>query len=486
MKTSLILLTLGVAFATIVPVADAVPSAQEPRHFIVAVSTGLIPAQNQDVFTLCMDLLLNRAKPGDHVEFLAAPQGGCLASVTVPDGSARARANSREYAGKFGALKQFLSTATRSPARQAGQLCLPELLDAVARSHASHEPWTVIVVGSPLYFAANEREAAFDMEKGLVPGDGMIAASVTESLFGTIERKGQLRDMHVHWLTPTEEWAAGEMHRHSVTRFWSLFLSEQGAVLSTFSSDAGQVFQRAEQGEVNPVMNATLDKNDRGLIMRPPPIFRRESAPPVEARISAPAAQTHTQTTASPSAPPVSVSPPIHNLLGGSPAIAKATSEIPLTPVNHIGIAAVWEAAAQAASTADVDLYVAAHPGDPEVFWKHAEAPGAVYFRDIRHAGPQGNGSNWTACWEYVEVMHNQLEDVSLWLNIFDTKAPVKGIIRVQHNGRSVDKPFQFNVNCGNHGQDNGASQRRQSPFWQEVKLSDLFPGEIVIRRPNR
>jgi hypothetical protein len=288
MKTSPILLTLAVAFATIALVVNAAPSGQEPHHFIVAVSTGLIPAQNQDVFTLCMDLLLNRAKPGDNVEFLATPQGGRLASVTVPDGSARARANSREYAGKFGALKQFLTATISPPPRQAGQLCLPELLDAVARSHASHEPLTVIVVGSPLYFAANDREAAFDMEKGLVPGDGMITASATESLFGTIERKGQLQNVHVHWLTPTEEWAAGEMHRRSVTRFWSLFLSEQGAALSTFSSDAGQVFQRAEQGEVNPVMNATLDKNERGLIMRPPPIFRRESAPPVEAHVSAP------------------------------------------------------------------------------------------------------------------------------------------------------------------------------------------------------
>jgi len=102
MKTSPILLTLAVALATIAPVAKAAPSGQEPRHFIVAISTGLNPAQNQDVFTLCMDLLLNRAKPGDNVEFLATPQGGRLASVTVPDGSARARANSREYAGKFG------------------------------------------------------------------------------------------------------------------------------------------------------------------------------------------------------------------------------------------------------------------------------------------------------------------------------------------------------------------------------------------------
>ena len=108
MKTTPILLTLAVVFATNASVADAATSGQEPRHFIVAVSSGMSPAQNQDVFTLCMDLLLNRAKPGDNVEFLATPQGGRLAAVTVPDGSARARASSREYAGKFGALKQFL------------------------------------------------------------------------------------------------------------------------------------------------------------------------------------------------------------------------------------------------------------------------------------------------------------------------------------------------------------------------------------------
>ena len=143
------------------------------------------------------------------------------------------------------------------------------------------------------------------------------------------------------------------------------------------------------------------------------------------------------------------------------------------------------ETLSNTASTADVDLYVAARPGAPEVFWRRAEATDAVYFRDIRHAGPQGRSGDWTASWEYVEVKHARLEDVSVWLNMFDTKGSVKGIVRIQWNGKTVDKPFEFNLNRGNQGADSSLAQRRQSSYWQEIKLRDLFPEEFISRTPT-
>ena len=152
--------------------------------------------------------------------------------------------------------------------------------------------------------------------------------------------------------------------------------------------------------------------------------------------------------------------------------VTAVVSLISLTVV----IAAVWEAPSHAASTADVDLYVSARPNAQEVFWKRAEAPDAVYYRDIRHAGPQGPGSDWTASWEYVEVKHARLRDVSVWLNMFDTKGSVTGIVRIQCDGKTLDKPFQFTVNRGNQGADSSLTQRRQSAYWQEIKLGDLFP----------
>lgn len=478
MKTTLAILTATITIATGLS-ADAASATTAPRHYVVAICSGLSSNQCQDVFKQSMDLLLNHAQPGDSVEFLAAPQGNRLASVTVPEGNARARANSREYAGRFGGLVQFLKTPTSADSRQAMQLRLPQLLDGLARSRLSQERLAIIVVGSPLYLASNEREAAFDMEKGLTPSDGMIGASVTESLFGTAERKGQLQNVTVHWLTPPDDWAVGEMHRRTVTRFWSMFISEQGATLSTFGSDVARVFERAAQGESASVLTATLDPNDRGLVMRPPPVFRRESPPPVETRVNTPPAETRTRPVLTPTNAPVAVAPPASNPKVESPAIAKAVKEIPRTPAGRIGIAALWEAPAHAASTADVDLYVAARPGAPEVFWRRAEATDAVYFRDIRHAGPQGRSGDWTASWEYVEVKHARLEDVSVWLNMFDTKGSVKGIVRIQWNGKTLDRPFEFKLNRGNQGADSSLAQRRQSTYWHEIKLRELFPEQF-------
>jgi hypothetical protein len=536
MKTSQSIIVAAILLA-LASFTSAAPARQAPCHYVVAICTGLSSNQCQDVFKQSMNLLLNHAQVGDRVEFLAAPQGNRLASVIVPEGTARARANSREYAGKFAGLIQFLKTPATVDSRQAMQLRIPQLLDGIARSSQHQERLAVVVIGSPLYLASNEREAAFDMEKGLTPSDGIIAASVTESLFGTLERKGQLQNATVHWLTPSDDWAVGEMHRRAVTRFWTVFIGEQGATLSTFSSDIARVFERAAQGEASSVLTATLDPNDRGLIMRPPPIFRRESAPLAESRVILPPAKTPNQPVATPTNAPVVIAPPAFSPHVESPAITeavtelrrtppvvscddvssantptrpvkiptntpvaialptsgpkvespaftKAVAEIPRAPTGHIGIAAVWEASANVASTADVDLYVAAHPGRPEVCWKRAEAADAVYYRDIRHAGPQGQGGDWTASWEYVEVKHARLEDVSVWLNMYDTKGSVKGVVRVQWNGRTVDKPFQFILNRGNKGADSSLSQRRQSAYWQEIKLRELFPEEFVSKTP--
>lgn len=485
MKTILAIFAVTITFATVLS-SNAASSTDAPRHYVVAICSGLSSNQCQDVFKQSMDLLLNQAQPGDRVEFLAAPQGNRLVSVTVPEGNARARANSREYAGKFVGLVQFLKSPANTDSRQALQLRLPQLLDGIARSRRSQERLAIIVIGLPLYLASNEREAAFDMEKGLTPSDGMIAVSVTESLFGTAERKGQLQNVTVHWLTPSEGWAVGEMHRRTVTRFWSLFISEQGAALSTFGSDIARVFERAAQGESASVLTATLDPNDRGLVMRPPPVFRRESPPPVQTRVNTPAAETLSRPVLTPTNAPVAVVPPVSSPRVESPAIAKAVTEIPRTPAGRIGIAALWEAPAHAASTADVDLYVAARPGAPEVFWRRAEAGDAIYFRDIRHAGSGGQSGDWTASWEYVEVKHARLEDVSVWLNMFATKGSVKGIVRIQWNGKTVDKPFEFNLNRGNQGADSNLAQRRQSAYWQEIKLRELFPEQFQAAKANR
>lgn len=277
MKKFLTLASIAISLAA-VGEQPATP-ASVSRHYVIVLASSLPQGQGTEILKASFDLALNRARPGDRIEFLHAHELTRLAMVQVPEGSARDRANSSEFAGKFGALKKFLTEPTLGDARLAGQVRVPQLLDYVAHARADGEAVTVLVVGSPLFRTLQANEVAFNMEQGLIPGDGMITASRTQSLFGTAERKGQLRGVTVHWLTTDDRWSVSEMHRIAVQRFWSLFNSEQGAVLCSMTSDVASAFEATTRIDNRALMAVSPDPNDRGLVMRPPPAFRRETIP---------------------------------------------------------------------------------------------------------------------------------------------------------------------------------------------------------------
>ena len=503
-------LTIIVAVACgLTATGKAATSGPARHHYVIAIAPGLSKDKGSEVLKQSFDLLLNRAQPGDCVEFYDAPQLTKLASVVVPRGSARERANSREFAAKFGALKKTLTEPSAGDPRLAGQLRVPQLLDTVAKARQPNQRTTLVLVGSPLFITTHPNEVAFNMESGLTPGDGMVTCSSSTSLFGTAERKGQLSGMAIHWLTPSDAWATSEMHRSAVLRFWTVFAGEQGAALATFSSDTGAVFDRAVRGEDRPLMSAKADPNDRGLIMRPPPVFHRETvaAPPppcveVPSKPLAESAKPKPITLPLPVAPapqvtapvltaraapavpvPAPVPPPLVQQAKLEPPAKPTEGALPATPVikeipkaatGHIGIAAIWQVPSRSSRNADIDLYVAASPGGTEVYWNRQQAEGATYFRDIRQASEAKPLENWQTSWEYVEVSHAEISKVSLWLNVYDTSGPISGIVRVQFDGRIVDKPFRFDVSRGNKGNDNRIEARRHSRYWQEIRLEEM------------
>lgn len=463
-------LTIIVAACGLTVAANTKAAAAAPRQYVIAIASGLSKEKSSEVLKQSFDFLLNRAQPGDSVEFYDAPQLTKLASVVVPAGTARERANSREFAAKFGALKKALTEPSTGDPKLAGQLRLAQLLDMVAKTRQPNQQTMLVLMGSPLFITAHPNEVAFNMESGLTPGDGMVTCSSAKSLFGTAERKGQLNGVAIHWLTPSDVWATSEMHRSAVLRFWTVFAAEQGATLATFSSDTGAVFDRAVRGEDRPLMSAKADPNDRGLIMRPPPTFHREAvaAPPPPPPAPEPTPTPPSVVEATKPEPPAK---PVEEALPAVPVI----KEIPKAATGHIGIAAIWQVPSRTSRNADIDLFVAASPSAPEVYWKRPLAEGAKYFRDIRHASEAKTTGEWQASWEYVEVSHAEISKVSLWLNVYDTSGPVSGIVRVQFNGRTVDKSFRFDVTRGNRGSDSRNVERRRSPFWQEIRLEELF-----------
>ncbi len=493
--------------------ANAVTQSGSPNHYVIAIGPGLSKEKGAEVLKQSFDLLLNRAQAGDRVEFYDAPKLTKLADVVVPAGSARERANSQEFAAKFGALKKFLAEPTVDSPQLAGQLRVPQLLDTLAKTCEPSQRAVVILVGAPLFITTYPKEMAFNMEGSLTPGDGMVACSSLRSLFGTEERKGQLNGVVIHWLTPIDTWATSEMHRSAVLRFWTVFTGEQGAVLATFSSDTEAVFDRAVRGENRALVSVKIDPNDLGLIMRPPPAFKRETIsapPPVRAAIAAkPASETPL-----PAPPPLTPALPITNAAAPSvvpppaPEVTPSTRveasliatkpeppakpaeetvamsvplEIPKPARGNIGIAAVWSAE----PGTDIDLWVAAKPGMPEAYWNEPRVSRVRYFRDIRTAQPMNENAQWSALWEYAEVERAELIEPTVWLNVYAAKGPVKGIVRVQFDGRVVDRPFFFNVTRGNRGRDANLAARSRSPYWQQIPLADMFQNTFPGQNAN-
>ncbi len=445
------------------------------RIYIVATAEGLPQPKGEEVLRASVDLLLKSASPGDRVQFLDAPRATRLADLTVPSGTARERANSRDFAGKLQAVKSLLNTASPGDPRLVGQLRLAQLLDAICRVRKADEPITLIVIGSPVFTTVSAAETAFNFDGGLVPSDGMVLASSDQSLFGTADRKQQARGITVHWITPDDKWGVSEMHRQALLRFWTLFCQEQGAHLASFSPDTLTVFSQAVQGHDRALMVVSPIPTDNGLTMRPPPAFRRQETPATQppavtvpaqsAPISIPAASTRPN-------PTLTVQKP------AGPAISSLTlSALPQAKHGHIGIAALWSLADTSADT-DVDLYVSSDSGRvPEVHWRCARSGDATYYRDIRQPTPSANG-DWKTSWEYVEVAHDELERVSVWLNLFKSSSPrpVAGIIRLQWRGQTVDHPFAFRTNRGNGAADINFPARTSSPYWVRIDVLELFP----------
>jgi len=253
-------------------------AAREPRRFVIALGAGLPKDKGNELLKRTFQLLLSEAKAGDRVEIISAPFLTTLADVVVPPGSPRERVNSSAFAGRFEVLQAFVNTAPVD-LRLAGQLRLPQLLDEVAHRRQTGKAVILILVGSPIFMTTNATESAFNMDEGLVPGDGLIIASSAMSLFGTKERAKQLEGVTVHWFVPNENWGLGEIQRGMVLRFWSAFIQSQSGVLASFGSDVGNVFDRAVSEETRPVMIVTLNP-DRELAMKAAPVFRREVQSP--------------------------------------------------------------------------------------------------------------------------------------------------------------------------------------------------------------
>ena len=408
-------------------------------------------------------------------------------------------ARAPRVAPALAALKQWFAAldGKQTPAgmKDTGAIKVPEWLQAATAQPATSRR-TIIILASPFCLVPNE--PSFSMIETRYPSDGHLNAG-DKSIYSITKKHGRLANTTVFWSYRSENVWASQNHRERVTRWWSLFIAGQGpnAMLAAFSADTPQILLAATRANQQAIGEYAVNPDDSAVLMhdaeqRQVPVeIQARPAPPPEpmpqhvTMPEPPPAPTPVAVVVTPP-PPAPVAPPTARVetpprapepearakpVEETATIIPVPAEIPKPAVGNIGIAAVWNAE----RGTDIDLWVAAKPGLPEAYWNRPRVERVRYFRDIRTAQTVKDNAQWRAVWEYVEVEGAQIAEPTVWLNVYEAKGPVSGIVRVQFNGRVEDCPFQFNVTSGNHGRDSNIAVRSRSPYWLEIRLDEIF-----------
>jgi hypothetical protein len=331
---------------------------------------------------------------------------------------------------------------------------------------------TVIVFGSPYY--ADPKEPAFRFDEGFVPSDGHLMVDRMRSVFGTVGREDMLNGVTVHYCF-LHECFTNDYTRNAITRFWSLYVKQQGGTLASFAAAPQVVMDRVARGMQEPVIQVALNTDDNAILMRKV-IF--PAGPTVTNRVAIPnvvAPRTNAAVTRpAPAAPSVASPSP-----GPASQRSAVVGEPPVTPKNKFGIAVRANPATGSTSLVakepdiDVDLYVQP-PGCPELSFKRTACRDGLYFRDIRCAIGTEKDPRWKEAWEYVELDGDvDVRHTSVWLNLYSgSGVEVTGIVRVAMGDRIVSSPFRMRAVNGNQGAD--ADSRPTSPYWTRIDLAAL------------
>jgi hypothetical protein len=509
------------------PIINAAASGAPPARFIVGVSPFLSAPERQTAHKEGLLLVLEKSRPGDHIEVVDAFNLQPIARIAVPKGNTfehNARARTVRLAPQLRQLGAFFAANTppESP-EMAGAIRLPQFLEYVTTHlRADSEPMAVILIASPFY--ADGLENSFTMMNGY-PADPCFVAGRKTTPYSTAEKKNWLARVTVHYCYFRQSCFVSDLHFDRIQRVWGMFISQQGGSLVSFAADADVVFERAARGATKPLAFEPLDVNDKrprmlrvvgnrileedantteSVRQKPSPVsphspvetssakvvplpptgsVQRVATNTVPVRVERGAdaipspAQTHLKAEA------YATEKPIHSATG-NPAVSPQRSarpvpmplELPKPAIGNIGIAIVWNGQPKT----DVDLWVAAKSGLPEAYWHRPEVDRVRYFRDIRTSQGTQRSDAWTTHWEYAEVTGAQVNEPTIWLNLYDAEGRVDGVIRAQFQGKSVDKSFRFDVTNGDHGRNANFPVRLHSRYWIRVNLADFFP-ELAV-----
>lgn len=407
------------------------------------------------------------------------------------------RSRTPRLAGPLGDLGRWLRVERIVPtgiAAGSGAVRAPEMLFEIGALPATG-PRTIILVGSPFY--RSPMEPAFDMATDArYPSDGHLALDLSDSVFGLAEKSGRLAHTTVLWCYPSQSIWAHELHRHSVTRFWTLFVQGQGGTLATFGSDLRATLARATQTDLPPVLRAQPEPEDAKPLMRSArprtlPSWLVEPPAPVPAPAvipPAPSTAVMVEPVAPPPAPIVAPAPveiPVVEAPAQAPVMEAppmpVPAPLPLPMPLHFdgsktGVGIAWSQAI------DLDLHVRLRPGAKELYYHQDRTAEGFLYKDERKA----NAGRFFEFVEFNGPSPVDLSRASIWIHYYGGRAEnVTGQVVLFDCGTVRVGTFSLRANKGN-GSDSSA-QRAASPYWVEIRLADLVEATapLAAKKPK-
>ena len=410
------------------------------ESYLIGLSPHYTTSDTQVVLKQVLLFALEQTAPGDKVLVYDALNQQPVTEFNIPEGKLfqnNARARAQRLAPTIATLRSFLvkDAATQQPGT--GVIRLPEFLDlAGPQLRTPGQPLRVIVVASPFYL--NPEMPSFNMDDAY-PSDAHLLANQSVSVFGTALRRGRLAEVTVHYAYVGQGGFINDYHQERITRFWSLFISQQDGVLATFAPDVNLAFRRAGEGVHQPIVSAQLDARDDKIQMLP--VNRR----PVPRWLA-------------PATPETAAEPLVNSAAAAALPESLRNADLPVqTTHGQIGIGIMW------AAPVDCDLWVKASPAARDLFFQNRTTPEGRYFHDYRSA-------NHGVDYEYIELNPADLASVKAWVNLYAGEASnISGVVVVRLNGQTHRGEFRLQATEGNKAVDR--QQRDHSPHWVELDL---------------
>lgn len=460
MKTLFLILSLLAGSV----LTDAAPASEPRRNITIILSPYYDDADRTAVEHRVLGLLFS-ASAGSKVAVVDGWNLQKIAELEIPelriDSPAARRRALREPLARL--LVWFKESSTNSPPaslRGSAALRIPEGL-AYLTSAPSKEPRSVVLIGSPIY--VSQTEPSYSMTGDRFPSDGHLFCSEDDSLYGLMNKGGRLRGFSVHVWYLREGLFSSALYKSKVQRFWTLFVSGQAGTLASFTADGLQALNAATRAGLEPVgvypINPRFGKVEMLRVVREIETRTLTNHPPTIdfSAVTRPANSPKSEKD-------------IVLMFERSAAGPTAESE------REIVTALEREAAGQTAvgimwksPGIDLDLYVFPAAGAAPLYFGNGVTSSGRFIHDYRDA-------NVGTDWERVVLNSTaHLGELKAYVNFFGgaTAEPVEGKVVFHHDGKTVHGTFRLRASAGNAGAD--LALRDSSPFWTELKLSELL-----------